>query len=262
MTTILLADPDPALLSGLGDALRREGYAVRTAADGAEALAAAQHTRPDLLLLAVLLPRMDGLEVCRRLRASDDYRLRTVPVLICSARGEEIDRVVGLELGADDYVVKPFSVRELLARVRALLGRARRAAEVAAGRAGPCSRWATWSSTRPPGSCAGGGRRSRSSPGSSPCWPSCSATRGRSSPGRSSGAHLVDRGRPGHVGHIRTVDVHVRWLREKLERDPSAPAVLETVRGVGYRLRAPPAGRRPVWSRRVRPTGRDSPAPR
>jgi DNA-binding response OmpR family regulator len=125
MTTSLLVDDDPALLSLLGHLLRREGYDVRTAGDGAEALVLTRQTHPVRLLLNVEFPGRDSVEVCRRLRASDDRRLRTVPVLMCPARGDEVDRVVGLEVGADDCVPKPVAVRELLARVTALLGRAR-----------------------------------------------------------------------------------------------------------------------------------------
>ena len=241
VTTILLVADEPALVSGLGHALRRAGYAVRTAADGAAALAVAQQTHPDLIVLAVLLPRVDGLEVCRRLRAAADGRLRTVPVLLCSARGDAVDRVVGLEVGADDYVTAPVSVRELLARVQALLGRARRAAER-----------------------AGGGAAAVLTVGDLALDPAARTVRRRGAavaltprgfallafllrhPGRVfTRAQLLARvwrvsGRA-HAGGGRTVDVHVRWLREKLETDPAAPVVIETVWGIGYRAR--PAAR-------------------
>ena len=254
MTTILLADPDPALLRGLGDTLRREGYAVRTAADGAEALAVAQQTRPDLLLLAVLLPRVDGLEVCRRLRASDDGRLRTVPILICSARGEEVDRVVGLEVGADDYVPKPFSVRELLARVRALLGRARRTAEVAAGRAGAGGPLTVGDLALDPAAriVRRRGKEVPLKPREFDLLAFLLRHPGQVFTRTQLLAHVWSTGERPYVGGVRTVDVHVRWLREKLEADPSAPDVLETVRGIGYRARPPAVGRRPVRSRRIR----------
>jgi DNA-binding response OmpR family regulator len=252
MTAILLVDDEPALVSVLGYALRREGYAVRTAADGAEALAVARQTHPDLLLLDVRLPRVDGLEVCRRLRASADGRLRTVPVLLCSARGDEVDRVVGLEVGADDYVTKPFSVRELLARVKALLGRARRAAERAAGRA---------EAVLTVGDLAldPATRLVRRRGAAVPLTPRGFALLAflLRHPGRVfTRAQLLERVWPAgaggaYVGDPRTVDVHVRWLREQLERDPSAPAVLETVRGVGYRLRGPALAGRGSARRRV-----------
>jgi DNA-binding response OmpR family regulator len=241
VTTILLADPDPALRGALGDALRREGYDVRPAADGAAALAVAQKTHPDLVLLAVMLPGVDGFEVCRRLRESDDRRLRTVPVLMCSARGDEVDRVVGLELGADDYVPKPVSQRELLARVRALLRRARRAADRAAGAADRPLTVGELEVDPVARIVRRAGREVPLRPREFDLLafllrhPARVFTRGQ----------LLEHvwGAAGPVGDARTVDVHVRRLREKLERRPGRPALLETVHGVGYRLRPPAAPR-------------------
>jgi DNA-binding response OmpR family regulator len=118
MTRVLLAEDDPAISDPLARALRREGYEVDVCADGRAALAAAEEN-PDVVVLDLGLPKMDGLEVCRRIRADG----RTVPVLILTARADEVDTVVGLDAGADDYVTKPFRLAELLARVRALLRR-------------------------------------------------------------------------------------------------------------------------------------------
>lgn len=115
MARILVVDDEPEILRGLGDNLRFEGYQVVTAVDGAEALAAAAREAPDLILLDVMMPPPSGWEVCRQLRA----RGIDVPIVMLTARGDERDRVRGLELGADDYIAKPFSLREVLARVRA-----------------------------------------------------------------------------------------------------------------------------------------------
>jgi DNA-binding response OmpR family regulator len=135
VAAILLVDDEPALLRTISYALRRDGHEVATAADGRRALEVARRAPPDLVLLDVMLPGQDGVEVCRALRRDASPALRTVPVLVLSARTEEPDRVVGLEVGADDYVTKPFSMRELLARVRTLLRRSGRAADAAAAEA-------------------------------------------------------------------------------------------------------------------------------
>ena len=121
MTTVLVVEDEENLLEALRYSLEREGYAVETAIDGEQALNAARSVRPELVILDVMLPQLDGFEVCRILRRESD-----VPIMMLTARGEEIDRVVGLELGADDYVTKPFSIRELMARVRNMLRRSAR----------------------------------------------------------------------------------------------------------------------------------------
>jgi two-component system alkaline phosphatase synthesis response regulator PhoP len=121
---ILVVDDEPAVTNLLSYNLRKASYAVLTAADGREALALARESQPDLILLDLMLPGVDGLEVCRELR-----KTRDVPIIMVTALGEEIDRVVGLELGADDYVTKPFSVRELLARIKSVLRRSSQARE-------------------------------------------------------------------------------------------------------------------------------------
>ena len=118
---ILIVEDEPTLLATLRYNLEREGYAVATAADGEAALTVARSERPQLIVLDVMLPKLDGFEVCRILR-----RETAVPIIMLTAKTDEVDKVVGLELGADDYVTKPFSMRELLARVRALLRRAER----------------------------------------------------------------------------------------------------------------------------------------
>jgi two-component system alkaline phosphatase synthesis response regulator PhoP len=116
--SILIVDDEPSVTDLLAYNLRKASYAVLTASDGREALRVARETKPDLILLDLMIPELDGLDVCRELRKTS-----AVPIIMITARGEEIDRVVGLELGADDYVCKPFSVRELMARIKAVLRR-------------------------------------------------------------------------------------------------------------------------------------------
>src|SRR5713101_3055166 len=122
MRKVLVVDDEPVLVETIAYNLEQAGYEVTTAADGASALEVARRERPDLVILDIMLPEMDGLEVCRLLRRENSTA--TTPIMMLTAKGEEIDKVVGLEVGADDYVTKPFGRRELLARVRALLRRA------------------------------------------------------------------------------------------------------------------------------------------
>jgi phosphate regulon transcriptional regulator PhoB len=208
--------------------LRREGFDLQSFGRGKEGLDYLRHKPADLVLLDILLPDLDGLEICRRMRADD--RLRSVPVIFLTAKGEELDRILGLELGADDYVVKPFSPRELVARVRAVLRRQERAAEksevVEAG--GLRLDTATQEVTVE-------GRTVE-----------LSALEFKllhflaSSPRRIfSRDKLLDEvwGRDRFVTP-RTVDVHIRRLREKIEAQADKPRYLQTVRGSGYRFAA------------------------
>jgi two-component system response regulator RegX3 len=123
---VLVVEDEPSFSEALAIALAREGFEVRVAADGAEALASFHQARPDIVLLDVMLPKLSGLDVCRAIRASSD-----VPIIMVTARAEEVDAVVGLEVGADDYVTKPYRLRELIARIRANLRRAEARADVA-----------------------------------------------------------------------------------------------------------------------------------
>jgi DNA-binding response OmpR family regulator len=129
MSRILLVEDEPAILLGLSAQLRREGYEVHTASTGDEGLALARSLKPDLLVLDLMLPGLSGYEICRALRSAGAQ----LPILMLTARGEEADRVLGLDIGADDYVTKPFSLRELLARIRALLRRAQPAGRLTVG---------------------------------------------------------------------------------------------------------------------------------
>ena len=232
---ILVVDDEPSLVSTIGYNLRRDGHSVVTAADGALALDVARREQPDLVVLDLMLPKMDGLDVCRALRQSSTSALRTVPILMLTARVDEVDRVVGLEVGADDYVTKPFSMRELMARVKAMLRRSQMDD--------------TPDDTAPPPPIEIG--ELNIDPGARRV-----ARKGREiglKPkefdlltflARHAGQVFTRDQLLDHVwgydfvGDNRTVDVHVRWLREKIERRPSKPRLLETVRGVGYRMRA------------------------
>ncbi len=253
-STILIVDDEPSLRDAVSYTLRKEGYRVEIAASGNEAIQIARRSRPDAIVHDVMLPGLDGLQVCRTLRSES-----TVPILLLSAKGEEIDRVVGLEMGADDYLGKPFAMRELLARIRAMLRRVEMMKPTATG---PHTL-----AVQPP-SAPPSDERPRQPAGADETVVL--------------GDLLVDRARrvatlegaklnlrpkefdllyflasnPGVVhsrsvllhrvwGYdfpmgTRTVDVHVRWLRQKIERDPGNPTRLETVRGFGYRLVAEP----------------------
>jgi DNA-binding response OmpR family regulator len=237
--TILVVDDDAALRDTLAYNLRGEGYLVLTAADGVAALEAARHNAVALVLLDLMLPRLDGLDVCRRLRAQPTTA--KVPILMLTARGEETDKIVGLELGADDYVTKPFSWNEVRARVRALLRRSDQADATGSastvGAEGDDRRVLTVSDLR-----IDVDRRE--------------VTRGDRQIElqarlfdllvymvRYRGTVLTRDRLLEHVwgyeyaGDTRTVDVHIRWLREKLEDDPANPQLIQTVRGVGYRFK-------------------------
>lgn len=224
---ILVVDDEEPIRTLLAFPLRRDGHDVVTAASGAEALAEFDRVRPDLVLLDVMLPGIDGFEVCRRLRERSP-----VPIIMLSARGEEIDRVAGLESGADDYVTKPFSVRELRSRVKAALRRAALPA-VVAGETPPITA----------GELVIDPDRRRVT------------VRGEDvdlthlefellvtmayAPGRVfTRDMLLERAWGGSAyRERRTVDVHVLHLREKIERDPRDPEYVITVRGLGYRFR-------------------------
>jgi DNA-binding response OmpR family regulator len=229
--TILLADDDEMIVDALGYQLHKEGYTVVTAFDGATALHLVRAEQPDLVLLDVMMPEMQGWEVCREIR-----RESTVPILMLTARGEELDRVLGLELGADDYIVKPFSFRELLARIHANLRRVtydRRTARPApegSVQLGPLVIDRTRRTVLKQGTPV------TLSPREFDLLLGLLDAGGAAVPR----AELLDRvwGEE-WIGDPRTVDVHIRWLREKLEERPGSPQLILTVRGVGYRLLAP-----------------------
>ena len=233
MLKVLVVDDEPALVSTISYSLRKEGYDVLTAGDGERGLALARRERPDLVVLDLMLPRLDGLEVCRQLRQTPTPQVRSVPIIMLTAKGEEVDKVVGLELGADDYVTKPFSMRELMARVKAMLRRAQSEtaeppdeAPVALGNV------VVDSSQR---RVMRDGREIALKPREFELLRFFATHPGQVF-SREQLLNLV--WELGYVGDQRTVDVHVRWLREKIEDDPSKPRLIETVRGVGYRANA------------------------
>src|SRR5690349_3811960 len=225
--TILLVDDEDAVRKVLAFPLERDGYEVIQAADGEEALQQFSQQPVDLVVLDIMLPRLDGLEVCKRLRATS-----TVPIIMLTARDDELDKVIGLELGADDYITKPFSIREFRSRVRALLRRA------AAPRLG--SREADVVEAGPLRIDLA--RRSVELDGGPVTLTYVEFELLRtlaSNPGRVFSRQQLLEALWGGSDYRdpRTIDVHVRHLREKLERDPSEPELIFTVRGVGYRFR-------------------------
>ncbi len=240
---VLLVEDDRTLRTALGDALAGEGYSVVTAADGDEALALLRREPFALLLLDVMLPGPSGLEILRALRQRD----QRTPVLLLTARSSEGDKVLGLELGADDYVTKPFLLRELLARVKALLRRAQPnstpASSAPAGRfrlgAGPAAIDCDLDAYEVRRS----GTVQRLSPKEAAMLAVLFAERGKVvTRGRFLGAVWPDGGQS--VGD-RTIDTHLLHLRQKLEDDPKAPRWITTVHGAGYRLEAEDPRREP-----------------
>ena len=227
-TCILFVEDEPSIADPFARALRRAGFDPVTARTGREALALADRIDPDLVLLDLNLPDTDGRDVARELRRRGD-----TPIVMLTARGTEMDRITGLELGADDYVVKPFSAEEVIARIRAVLRRARRPAEatpVEPVQVGPLT--------------VDFGARRTSLDGSE-----LQLSRKEfdllAELVRNAG-HVVSREQlmervwdENWFGSTKTLDTHVGWLRRKLGDDPAAPRYLHTVRGVGFRFSAP-----------------------
>jgi DNA-binding response OmpR family regulator len=230
--TILVVEDEPSLQETLAYNLKKEGYTVEAVGDGLVALESARRLKPDLIVLDLMLPGIDGFEVCRILRKE-----MTTPVLMLTARDDEIDRVVGLEVGADDYLTKPFSMRELMARVKAQLRRARLIREE------------LW-------------KQSAETPQEKISFDNLVINQTRREVILNDGPLQLKpkeyelllflaehRGQMvsrefilervwgwDYIGDSRTVDVHVRWLRQKIEADPGKPERIITVRGGGYRF--------------------------
>ncbi len=226
--TILLIEDDPMIAEPLLFGLESEGFRVLHAADGIEGLQLARTSAPDLILLDVMLPGMDGFQVLRHLRQDSQ-----TPILMLTAREQEMDRVMGLESGADDYIVKPFSFRELLARVRANLRRVKMSHAPAPPpqiTIGPISLDVAAHLVR---------RRGQPVDLTEKEFALLEALMSRA--GQAVHRHqLLDLvWGEDWIGNPRTLDVHIRWLREKLEDDPSNPKLIHTVRGYGYRFVAP-----------------------
>ena len=225
---VLVVEDEESYVEALRAGLSREGFSVRIARDGAEALSMFEAARPDLVLLDLMLPKMSGLEVCRRMRAQTN-----VPIIMVTARDAEIDTVVGLEVGADDYVTKPYRIRELVARMRAVLRRS--AGAEPAGAEGvitvgevaldPDRHEVTLR-----------GEQVRLPLREFEVLELLMVNAGRVVTRDT----LIDRVWGGdYVGDTKTLDVHIKRLRAKLEDDPGAPARITTIRGLGYRFEAP-----------------------
>jgi DNA-binding response OmpR family regulator len=230
-TTILVVDDEPPILDLIASYLRADGFSVHTAQDGPSALAQARALRPDLIVLDVMLPGMDGMEVCRRIQQEFD-----VYILMLTARAEEIDKIVGLSVGADDYLTKPFSPRELVMRVKAILRRSRAL--------GP--RPAT---QRAPERPALRFDELLIDPDTREVWHDSAQIELTprefdllyalaEQPGRVFNRDQLLERVWGHdfAGIDRVVDVHIGLLRRKFEDDPANPTVIQTVRGVGYKF--------------------------
>jgi len=224
VSKVLVIEDDETLLEGLVYNLRKEGFEVVVAKDGEDGLAMARLNRPDLVLLDLMLPGIDGLEVCRTLR-----RESGMPIIMLTAKSTEMDKVVGLELGADDYITKPFSVRELTARIHAVMRRTHEPAHVHPDRF--VYRHLTIDYEKH--SVLANGRSVALSP--KEYYLLCTLVAHRGKVLRRE--ELLDTvwGQDVYVNQ-RTVDVHVRWLREKIEEDPGHPLLIQTVRGAGYRF--------------------------
>ncbi|MCR4393080.1 MAG: response regulator transcription factor [Dehalococcoidales bacterium] len=229
--TILIVEDDRTLRDILVYNLQKEGYRTVQAADGTGALESARREKPDLILLDLMLPQLSGFEVCRILRQET-----TIPILILTARADEVDKVVGLELGADDYMTKPFSMRELLARIRAMLRRADMLKQ-------PIGEKATASPTILRAGqievdisrhmVTRDGIVLELKPKEFDLLVFLIQNRGRVFPRDT----LLERvWGYDYAGDTRTVDVHIRWLRQKIEADPDHPVRIITVRGVGYKF--------------------------
>ncbi len=225
-STILLVDDEESIQKLLTYPLERDGFHVVQAWDGEEALARFDDNDVDLVVLDIMLPKLDGIEVCKQLRARS-----TVPIIMLTARDDELDKVLGLELGADDYITKPFSIREFRSRVRALLRRA------AIARPGPEDEL-----IESGGLALDIGRRQVSVHGKPVQLTYVEFELLRTlaaSPGRVFSRRMLLESLWGDADYRdpRTIDVHVRHLREKLEQEPREPEYIFTVRGVGYRFR-------------------------
>ena len=237
---ILIAEDDANIRLGLVATLESENYDVVAAADGAQALKLYPQSRYDLVILDVMMPKASGYDVCRELRAAG----AAVPVLFLTAKGEEIDKVVGLKLGADDYVVKPFGVRELLARVEALLRRGR-ASSAAAAHAGaelpPLFRFGAAEIDRRAFCVRLPGRAAEALTARELKLAEVFAAHAGETLTRDQLLNAV--WGLGYSGTTRTLDQHVAQLRKKVELDPETPGAILTVHGVGYRfVSAEPGG--------------------
>ncbi len=224
---ILIVEDDPNLLDTLVYNLNKEGYDVVTSINGEQAVESARRENPDLIILDIMLPGLNGLEVCRILRKE-----MTVPILMLTARNEEVDKIIGLEVGADDYMTKPFSMRELIARIRAML---RRAGMTVTQPDSVDKTIAIGTLVIDTGRhrITISGKELELSPKEYDLLVFLAVNRGFVF----TREQLLEKvWGYDFAGDTRTVDVHIRWLRQKIESDPSKPEKLITVRGAGYKL--------------------------
>jgi len=230
---ILVVEDDQTLLEVLKYNLEKEGYNVETAFDGARALEVARERKPQLIILDIMLPQINGVEVCRILRKE-----MIVPIIMLTAKSDEVDKVVGLEIGADDYITKPFSMRELLARVRAMLRRmemTEQVGQVVEEDLGEVKKFGDLEIDAVRHSVSYKGAHLDLSPKEFDLLCYLVSSRGRVF----SRDHLLEKvWGYDFVGDTRTIDVHIRWLRQKIEINPAHPEHLLTVRGVGYKFEA------------------------
>jgi DNA-binding response OmpR family regulator len=224
---ILVVEDDRNLLDTLKYNLRKEGYKVVAAVDGAEALDIARREKPDLIILDIMLPKLSGFEVCRIVRKET-----TTPILMLTAKDEEVDKIVGLEIGADDYMTKPFSMRELLARVGAMLRRSKMT-EMQPGPEGAILQIGDIKVDIARHKASKGATMLELPPKEFDLLAFLATNKGFVF----SRDQLLEKvWGYDFAGDTRTVDVHVRWLRQKIETDPNNPTYLVTVRGTGYKL--------------------------
>lgn len=230
MSTILVVDDEENIVHLIRHNLEKENYQVVSAFDGPSGLAVAVESLPDVIILDVMLPGKDGLEVCRLLKAEPETSI--IPIIFLSARSEEVDRILGLEMGADDYVVKPFSPRELVSRVKACLRRKELIAErrTAPHREIRFKELVIWPERY---EAELNGKRLNLSPKEFELLEVLA-----SNPGRVLTREILLEKIWGFSDfkETRTVDVHIRYLRQKLESEPANPGYIETVRGYGYRF--------------------------
>jgi len=230
--TILVVEDEPSLQETLAYNLKKEGYTVEAVGDGLVALESARQLKPDLIVLDLMLPGMDGFEVCRTLRKE-----MTTPILMLTARDDEIDRVVGLEVGADDYLTKPFSMRELMARVKAQLRRARLIREELGKQTADVPQeklnFGNLVINQTRREVILNNEPLQVKPKEYELLLFLAEHRGK----MLSREFILERVWGwDYIGDSRTVDVHVRWLRQKIEAEPAKPERIITVRGGGYRF--------------------------
>ena len=225
---VLVIEDEENLLKAIKYNLEQDGYKVQSAMDGEQGLEMARQTQPSMIILDIMLPKLDGIEVCRILR-----RESNVPILMLTAKSEEIDRVVGLELGADDYVTKPFSMRELMARTKAILRRYSLSASDTAKESGKILRAGKLEVNISKHVVTLEGEPLELKPREFDLLALLVENAGRA---LSRDQILENIWGQDYYGDTRTVDVHIRWLREKIESDPGSPKQIITIRGVGYRF--------------------------